>query len=109
MDLQVIKSRLNTPEAFQRPKAMNAESTNDQAVPRKVREKIPSNIEESSTQFAGQKAQQEPTASDPEWKAGRDEWLIIIVLAIVSLMVALDATILVPVLPVSVLNACSEQ
>lgn len=35
------------------------------------------------------------------WKAGRKEWMIIIVLAIVSLMVALDATILVPVLPVS--------
>ena len=35
------------------------------------------------------------------WKAGRSQWLIIIVIAIVSLMVALDATILVPVLPVS--------
>ncbi|KAI4114346.1 MAG: hypothetical protein LQ345_004852 [Seirophora villosa] len=33
------------------------------------------------------------------WKAGRKEWMIIIVLAIVSLMVALNATVLVPVLP----------
>lgn len=37
---------------------------------------------------------------DPEWKAGKEEWMIILVIAIVSLMVALDATILVPVLPV---------
>lgn len=39
---------------------------------------------------------------DREWKAGKEEWLIILVIAIVSLMVALDATILVPVLPVGV-------
>ena len=37
---------------------------------------------------------------DREWKAGKEEWMIILVIAIVSLMVALDATILVPVLPV---------
>ncbi|KAL8889534.1 MAG: hypothetical protein Q9215_003188 [Flavoplaca cf. flavocitrina] len=42
-----------------------------------------------------------PSEQAPEqaWKAGRKEWMIIIVLAIVSLMVALDATILVPALP----------
>ncbi|KAL8721430.1 MAG: hypothetical protein Q9225_001905 [Loekoesia sp. 1 TL-2023] len=48
---------------------------------------------------AGPGPQQEPTDLAPEWRAGRKEWMIIIVLAIVSLMVALDATILVPVLP----------
>ena len=36
----------------------------------------------------------------PEWKAGKGEWLIILVLAVVSLMVAIDATILVTALPV---------
>lgn len=41
------------------------------------------------------------SAEPPLWKAGRKEWMVIIVLAIVSLMVALDAIILVPVLPVS--------
>ncbi|KAB8300445.1 hypothetical protein EYC80_000617 [Monilinia laxa] len=35
-----------------------------------------------------------------DWKAGRQEWLIMIVLLIVSLMASIDATILVPVLPV---------
>lgn len=38
---------------------------------------------------------------DLDWKAGKEEWAIIIVLAVVSLMVALDATILVTALPVS--------
>lgn len=37
-----------------------------------------------------------------DWKAGRQEWLIMIVLLIVSLMASIDATILVPVLPVSI-------
>ena len=36
----------------------------------------------------------------PVWKVSKHEWTIIIVIAIVSLMVALDATILVTVLPV---------
>jgi hypothetical protein len=36
----------------------------------------------------------------PPWKAGQEEWLIILVLTIVSLMVAIDATILVTALPV---------
>jgi len=35
-----------------------------------------------------------------EWKAGKQEWLIVLCLGIVSLMVALDATIVVPALPV---------
>lgn len=37
-----------------------------------------------------------------EWKAGRQEWLIIITLVVISTMASLDATILVPVLPVSI-------
>ena len=41
--------------------------------------------------------------SSSEWKAGRGEWMIIAVLAIVYMMVALDATILVPVLTVRAL------
>ena len=40
------------------------------------------------------------TTPDLEWKAGKEEWMIVLVIAIVSLMVALDATILVTVLPV---------
>ena len=36
----------------------------------------------------------------PVWKASKHGWTIIIIIAIVSLMVALDATILVTVLPV---------
>ena len=41
---------------------------------------------------------QEPV---PEWKLRRQEILIMIALMIVSLTAALDATVLVPVLPVS--------
>lgn len=36
-----------------------------------------------------------------EWKAGKQEWLIMILLLVVSFLVSIDATILVPVLPVS--------
>jgi hypothetical protein len=36
----------------------------------------------------------------PEWKAGKGEWLIILVLSIVYLMVAIDATILATALQV---------
>lgn len=38
---------------------------------------------------------------ESEWLAGRQEWLIVLCLGVVSLMVALDATIVVPALPVS--------
>lgn len=38
---------------------------------------------------------------EPEWKPGKKEYAVMITLAIISLMVALDATILVSVLPVS--------
>ena len=40
-----------------------------------------------------------------EWKAGRQEWLIIITLVLISLMASIDATILVPVLPVRNLSS----
>jgi len=43
-----------------------------------------------------------PTTPEIEWKAGKQEWLIVICLATVSLMVALDATIIVTPLPVRV-------
>ncbi|OAL00503.1 putative efflux pump antibiotic resistance protein [Phaeosphaeriaceae sp. SRC1lsM3a] len=38
-------------------------------------------------------------ASPPEWKPGRSEWLIFLCLAIISLIVSLDSSILGPVLP----------
>lgn len=42
------------------------------------------------------------TEAELDWKVGKEEWAIVIVLAIVSLMVALDATILVTALPVGI-------
>lgn len=36
-----------------------------------------------------------------EWKPGKKEYAVMLTLALISLMVALDATILVSVLPVS--------
>ena len=44
-----------------------------------------------------------PVVQEPvlEWKVGRQETLIMIALMVVSLTAALDATVLVPVLPVS--------
>jgi len=47
------------------------------------------------------------TVSQNEWKAGKQEWLIVICLGIVCLMVALDATIVVPALPVRRRNSFS--
>jgi hypothetical protein len=43
-----------------------------------------------------------PPSTDPfvEWKPTRAQWLMIVCFMIVSLVVALDATILVPILPV---------
>ena len=43
-----------------------------------------------------------PPSGSPqdEWEAGKQEWLIVICLATVSLMVALDATVIVTPLPV---------
>lgn len=39
-------------------------------------------------------------SSDTEWKPGKQEYAVMVTIAVVSLMVALDATILVPVLSV---------
>lgn len=44
------------------------------------------------------------TPAEVQWESGKQEWLIVICLGVVSLMVALDATIIVPALPVSVHN-----
>lgn len=43
----------------------------------------------------------EEEASSQPWKAGQREWLIVCCLCIVNACVALDATIIVPPLPVS--------
>lgn len=43
----------------------------------------------------------EEDEKEPDWKPGKQEWAVMITLAIVSMMVALDATVLVPALPVS--------
>jgi hypothetical protein len=48
----------------------------------------------------GLRSTPEASSPKPEWKPGPGEWAILTCLAIVSLVVALDATILVPVLPV---------
>ena len=42
------------------------------------------------------------SGEDPfeDWRAGKQEWLIIVTLVLISLLAAIDATILVPVLPV---------
>ena len=94
----------------EQPVAMNAESTKGQVCSREASLELPCpNTQGASTQLASQKLQQKRAGSDQEWKAGKKEWMIIIVLAIVSLMVALDATILVPVLPVSALEKRVEQ
>lgn len=46
---------------------------------------------------------------DREWKAGKEEWMIILVIAFVGLMVALDATILVSALPVGAFDINSSS
>ncbi len=61
----------------------------------------------SSTAFEHYSETTSPQRPDPatatpdrEWKAGKEEWMIILVITTISLMVALDATILVSALPV---------
>lgn len=102
MDSHVVYSSSNTAEETPRPEATKVETTHDQIISPKVTQKR-----------AGQKPQQEPEqellASKEEWKVGRNEWLIVIVLAIVSLMVALDATILVTALPVRAVKRVFQQ
>lgn len=64
-------------------------------------DKVPSSeIDDSKKVITLQNADSVTAAPDLEWKAGKEEWMIILVIAVVSLMVALDATILVSVLPV---------
>ena len=41
-------------------------------------------------------------AAAPPWTPNKQEWTVMVTIAVVSLMVALDATVLVPVLPVGV-------
>ena len=64
-----------------------------------VEHRLSAKIEIST--FQGSQNSQEDSIPQGEWKAGKSEWMIIIVIAIVSLMVALDATVVVPILPVS--------
>ena len=64
------------------------------------REKLPDEIERADDQVDLHNPNRVSMALIPQWKAGKGEWMIIIVMAIVSLMVAIDATILVPALPV---------
>ncbi len=85
----------------QQHNAVKTPCSNEKASPHENGEQNPDETKSPSTHLPYQGHNQASAASDPEWKAGRDEWMVIIVLAIVSLMVALDATILVPVLPVS--------
>lgn len=53
----------------------------------------------------------EATESVDEWKAGKQEYLIVLCLATISLMVALDASIIVPPLPniATAINANAVQ
>lgn len=44
-----------------------------------------------------------------EWKPGKKEYAVMLTLALISLMVALDATILVSVLPVSLVFALRNE
>ena len=66
-------------------------------------------IDHASKPVTLQDADPAMTTPDLEWKAGKEEWMIILVIAIVSLMVALDATILVPVLPVGASQLDAKQ
>ena len=97
----VADSKPETADQIYQPAAMNLRTTSVQYGPPEVSEKISAHIENPGVQSAVSEPQQEPANLNQEWKAGRKEWMIILVLATVSLMVALDATILVSVLPVS--------
>lgn len=99
-DLNVAKF---TVDAAEGNSSTEVDMNDHAASPNRI-EKTLSATEGPSTQLAGQTSPQRSQELNQEWRAGKYEWMIIIVLAIVSLMVALDATILVPVLPVSALN-----
>ncbi|KAL9616039.1 MAG: hypothetical protein Q9160_009040 [Pyrenula sp. 1 TL-2023] len=72
---------------------------NDQGTLSNAKERKTFDIEEKDTQEADPKASQDAAISNREWKAGRKEWMVVLVHTFVSLMVALDATILVTALP----------
>ena len=99
------------PRSPENPLAVNDNKTNSHAPEEKALDEVKGSIAPaSSTPSTPENQASTSRLSDTEWKAGRDEWMIIIVIAIVSLMVALDATILVPVLPVSPLvNGTAKQ
>ena len=44
-----------------------------------------------------------------EWRAGKQEWLILIALMVTCLMVSIDSTILVPVLPVRIATSEAKR
>jgi hypothetical protein len=52
---------------------------------------------------------EQPALAMEAWTPTKNEWLIMISLAFISLMVALDATILVTVLPVSLLRGYNSS
>jgi hypothetical protein len=62
----------------------------------------PTSERQSGTEVKCVSSNSSNISPDPpsDWKPSRGEWLMIICFMIVSLVVALDATILVPVLPV---------
>ena len=51
--------------------------------------------------MAGPQLEQGLTGDADDWKPGKKEYAVMLTIALISLMVALDATILVSVLPVS--------
>lgn len=54
-----------------------------------------------STSYDGGAQMERGETPEVEWKPGKKEYAVMLTLALISLMVALDATILVSVLPVS--------
>jgi hypothetical protein len=50
-----------------------------------------------------QKQDPVPEKGTTEWKPRREELMVMISLAVISLMVSLDSTVIVPALPVSIL------
>ena len=87
---------------------LSGEDKDEQTVVNAGVEHVTSAKREIGTPLGSQNSQLD-SIPQGEWKAGKSEWMIIIVIAIVSLMVALDATILVTILPVSRLYPLLEE
>lgn len=100
MDSRTRNSSSTAIADSQRHPTPSEEDTNERTVVNAGVKHRASAERESSIPLGSQNPQQD-SIPQGEWKAGKSEWMIIIVIAIVSLMVALDATILVPILPVS--------